>query len=191
VVRHSLVDGTLQVAANVAALRLTGAHALTRACHDVAVTFLLTETHSEFDLPWALHNLLPKGVLGGPRRHRLHHRHGDVYFQQFFCYLDDAFGYTLGAGAEWDGGGGGGSGDASSEGGKQAGRGGGGTASKGRREPRSKRPQGRADRALGAASLLVLPLVVGSWAHAVLIGTLRFYSAAAAGANRTAVNGTA
>jgi len=172
----------------VAALRLTGAHALTRACHDVAVTFLLTETHSEFDLPWALHNLLPKGVLGGPRRHRLHHRHGDVYFQQFFCYLDDAFGYTLGAGAEWDGGGGGS--DTSSEGGRQAGGrgGGGGGASKGGREPRSKRPQGRADRALGAVSLLVLLLVVGSWAHAVLSGTVRFYNAA--GANRTSVTGT-
>jgi len=28
------------VAANVAALRLTGAHALTRACHDVAVVHI-------------------------------------------------------------------------------------------------------------------------------------------------------
>eukprot|EP01065_Artemidia_motanka_P046064 TRINITY_DN6881_c0_g1_i1.p1 TRINITY_DN6881_c0_g1~~TRINITY_DN6881_c0_g1_i1.p1 ORF type:complete len:322 (+),score=80.59 TRINITY_DN6881_c0_g1_i1:68-1033(+) len=92
VLRHGLIDGSLQVVCNVVALNVLRSHALSRAAHDVAVTYLLTETHAGYDLPWMLHNLLP-GVWGGAPRHDLHHRTGRHCFAQFTCYLDDVLGY--------------------------------------------------------------------------------------------------
>jgi sterol desaturase/sphingolipid hydroxylase (fatty acid hydroxylase superfamily) len=63
----------------------------------VAVTYLLTEAHSGYDLPCMAHNLAPAGLLGGPPRHEAHHRTSAPYYHQFFTYLDYALGHAAGA----------------------------------------------------------------------------------------------
>jgi len=93
VINHSFIDGSLQVAANIVALKLCAAHPLSRALHNIIVTYLLTETHAGYDAPWMLHNLIPFGILGGPPAHEIHHRSGARNFQQFFTYLDKAYAY--------------------------------------------------------------------------------------------------
>lgn len=92
-VHHSLLDGTLQVGANIVALKLLGLHPLTRAVHNIVVTYLLTETHAGYDMPWMLHNVIPCGVLGGAPRHEAHHHCGSVHYHQFFTYLDRWLGH--------------------------------------------------------------------------------------------------
>ena len=81
----------VQVSTNIAVLNALRLHPMARALHDVAVTYLLTEAHSGYNMPWMAHNLAPPGLLGGPPRHEAHHRTGAPYYHQFFCYLDDAF----------------------------------------------------------------------------------------------------
>ena len=39
------------------------------------------------------HNLFPE-ILGGAPRHEAHHHNGRVYYQQYFKYIDDFFGFT-------------------------------------------------------------------------------------------------
>lgn len=92
VVRHSMLDGSLQVLCNVAALHLVGSHPLARLLHNAAVTYLLTEAHCSFDCPWMAHRVLPRGWLGGSTRHEAHHRDpvGTTLHQQLFTYLDNA-----------------------------------------------------------------------------------------------------
>lgn len=46
VVRHSLVDGALQVGTNIVTLNLLRSHPMARAVHNVVITYMLTETHS-------------------------------------------------------------------------------------------------------------------------------------------------
>jgi sterol desaturase/sphingolipid hydroxylase (fatty acid hydroxylase superfamily) len=88
VIHHSFIDGSFQVLTNVIVLRTLGLHPLTRALHNVAVTYMLTETHSGYDMPWMLHNVLPHSILGGSPAHEEHHRGGIHHYQQFFLYLD-------------------------------------------------------------------------------------------------------
>jgi sterol desaturase/sphingolipid hydroxylase (fatty acid hydroxylase superfamily) len=88
VIRHSFIDGSLQVFANILALKLCRAHPLARALHDIVITYLLTESHAGYDAPWMLHNLMPFSILGGPVCHEEHHRSGRSNYQQFFTYLD-------------------------------------------------------------------------------------------------------
>ena len=38
--------------------------------------------------------MVPCDIVGGSRKHHIHHRVGNVYFQKFFCYLDNWFGFT-------------------------------------------------------------------------------------------------
>ena len=78
--RHSLADGALQVLCNVAALRMVGAHPLSRIVHNIVVTFLLAESHAGFDLPWMLPRVVPLGLYGGAIKHELHHSHGAINF---------------------------------------------------------------------------------------------------------------
>lgn len=86
VVHHSLADGALQVGANILALKLLGLHPMARAAHNVVVTYLLTESHAGYDMPWMLHNVVPCGILGGPPRHEAHHKYATVHFHQVrFC----------------------------------------------------------------------------------------------------------
>jgi sterol desaturase/sphingolipid hydroxylase (fatty acid hydroxylase superfamily) len=68
-------------------------HPLSRALHNLMVIYLLCEAHSGYDLPFMSHRLFP-GVFGGPVRHEEHHQRNDCYYHQFFCYLDDAFGFV-------------------------------------------------------------------------------------------------
>mmetsp|Transcript_10353 Transcript_10353/g.29234 ORF Transcript_10353/g.29234 Transcript_10353/m.29234 type:complete len:352 (-) Transcript_10353:210-1265(-) len=89
VLRHSLVDGSLQVAVNILTLNLLRLHPFTRMCYNIVITYMLTEIHSGLDLPYMLHNVLSDRVLGGPPRHEEHHRFGTHNYQQFFTYLDD------------------------------------------------------------------------------------------------------
>lgn len=93
VINHSFIDGSLQVASNIVALKLCKAHPLSRALHNIIITYLLTELHAGYDAPWMLHNLLPFRILGGPPAHEIHHRSGTRNFQQFFTYLDAAYDY--------------------------------------------------------------------------------------------------
>eukprot|EP00750_Incisomonas_marina_P016589 INCI19199.1.p1 GENE.INCI19199.1~~INCI19199.1.p1 ORF type:complete len:324 (-),score=27.57 INCI19199.1:35-1006(-) len=87
-VHHSLVDGAFQVLVNILVLNLLGLPALSRAMYNVVVTYLLVESHSGYDCPWMIHNILPAGILGGPRQHEAHHHTGGASFHQFFCYLN-------------------------------------------------------------------------------------------------------
>ena len=48
---------------------------LSRALHNLMVTYLLTEAHSGYDLPFMSHRLFP-GVFGGPVAHEQHHQQG-------------------------------------------------------------------------------------------------------------------
>jgi len=46
VVRHSLLDGALQVVCNIVTLNALRSHPLSRMLHNVVITYMLTETHS-------------------------------------------------------------------------------------------------------------------------------------------------
>lgn len=98
-VQHSYWDGFLQVAVNVLVQQISPfggfghKHFLSRLAHNLVVTYLLTEAHSGYDLPWMSHRIFPE-VLGGSPRHEQHHHDGRVYYQQYFKYLDDFFGFT-------------------------------------------------------------------------------------------------
>jgi sterol desaturase/sphingolipid hydroxylase (fatty acid hydroxylase superfamily) len=96
-VQNSYLDAGIQVFINICIQHLSPwgfKHPLSRALHNMMVVYLLTESHSGYNLPFMSHRLFP-GVFGGPIRHEVHHRHGGVYFHQFFTYLDDALGHTL------------------------------------------------------------------------------------------------
>jgi len=95
--RHSLVDGSLQVLVNICVQRRTpwgiAKSRVARALHNILVTWMLTESHtaSPFPCTWR------KWCIG-VREHRLHHLnslkdgpYGQHHrHQQFFGYLDDA-----------------------------------------------------------------------------------------------------
>ena len=98
-VQHSYADGFLQVAVNIVVQQISpfagfgGKHPFSRVLHNLAVTYLLSEAHSGYDLPWMTSNVFPE-LLGGAARHERHHASGRVYYQQYFKYLDDWFGFT-------------------------------------------------------------------------------------------------
>lgn len=93
ILRHSLVDGSLQVLANILTLNVLRLHPMTRALYNIVVTYMLTEAHSGYDFGWMLHNVVPFGVFGGSQRHEKHHRTGRHNYHQFFTYLDNRLGY--------------------------------------------------------------------------------------------------
>lgn len=97
-VQHSFIDGFLQVFVNIMVQKISpfgGAkHVMSRLLHNLSVTYLLSESHSGYrDLPWMSHNLFPE-IFGGAPRHEAHHHNGRVYYQQYFKYIDDFFGFT-------------------------------------------------------------------------------------------------
>ncbi|CAN0305138.1 unnamed protein product [Ectocarpus sp. 12 AP-2014] len=93
-VRHTFIDGSMDVACSIFALNAVGCHPLSRAVYNVVIIGLITELHAGYDFPWQLHRLVPFGLLGGPPRHEEHHRRGTVYMQKFGTYLDSAFGFV-------------------------------------------------------------------------------------------------
>ena len=87
--RHSLVDGSLQVLVNIMVQRHTPwglvKSRLARVCHNMLVIWMLVESHTSSPTPyiWRKHFV-------GIREHHNHHL-GSQYsrHQQFFGYLDD------------------------------------------------------------------------------------------------------
>ena len=92
-VRHGFIDATLQVGVNIIVQNIGNKHPLTRLAHNILIIYLLVETHSGYDFPFFMHNICPF-LFGGSVRHNIHHQRGDVYFHQFFKYLDDWFGFV-------------------------------------------------------------------------------------------------
>ena len=45
--------------------------------------FLFVDSHSGLDLPFNYDKLVPFGLMGGARRHAVHHRRGDVNFAPY------------------------------------------------------------------------------------------------------------
>ena len=95
VLRHSLLDGSLQVLVNITVQRHTPwgsvKSRLARALHNIIVTWMLTESHTSCPYP----NVFRTFCIG-VREHRRHHLcdGDDLYgrfhrYQQFFGYLDD------------------------------------------------------------------------------------------------------
>ena len=99
VLRHSLVDGTVQVLINIFVQRrilLLGAvkSRLARAIHNVAVTWMLTESHTASSEPRVFRRFgwLFRGIRDHRKHHLYHHqkRRAKEFhpYQQFFGYLD-------------------------------------------------------------------------------------------------------
>jgi hypothetical protein len=96
-VQHSYIDGFLQVVVNILVQHISPfggpKHVFSKLLHNLTVTFLLSEAHSGYNLPWMSHNIYPE-IFGGGPRHERHHANGKVYYQQYFKYLDDFLGFT-------------------------------------------------------------------------------------------------
>ena len=78
-------------------------HTMMRLAHNVLITYMLTEIHSEYDAPWSMHNIAPS-IFGGALRHRYHHAYTQrdfeggrkgVHYHEFFRYLDQLFGFEV------------------------------------------------------------------------------------------------
>ena len=93
-VRLTPGEEVLDVACSIAALNLLGAHPMSRCVYDVCIVYLLTELHSGYRAPWMLQDVVPGGLWAGSRRHDEHHRVGTVYYQKFFCWIDNTLGYV-------------------------------------------------------------------------------------------------
>eukprot|EP01041_Mallomonas_annulata_P004946 gene4946-9884_t len=72
-IKHTFFDGTFDVACSVIALKLTKAHPFSRALYNIIAIYLITEAHSGYDVPWALHNCIPFNIMMGPKAHWQHH----------------------------------------------------------------------------------------------------------------------
>jgi sterol desaturase/sphingolipid hydroxylase (fatty acid hydroxylase superfamily) len=92
-VRLSLVEEVLEVGFSIIALNILSVHPLARSIYNCVITFLLTELHCGFDLPWTPQNIVPFGLATGSRRHHYHHRNGKHYYQKFFFTFDRLFGF--------------------------------------------------------------------------------------------------
>jgi sterol desaturase/sphingolipid hydroxylase (fatty acid hydroxylase superfamily) len=91
---HHFLDAAAQVCINIIVQQIPLSfvfsgprHKLSKAIHNILVTYLLVEAHSGFDLPFMSHRLFPS-VFGGSILHQIHHQYGTVFFHQFFKYLD-------------------------------------------------------------------------------------------------------
>ncbi|XP_061673495.1 cholesterol 25-hydroxylase [Syngnathoides biaculeatus] len=65
-------------------------HPLTEILFHILNTWLAVEDHSGYNLPWALHRLLP--FLGGAPHHHTHHSRHNVNFAPYFTHWDHLFG---------------------------------------------------------------------------------------------------
>jgi len=90
-------DEFFQIITNIGIQQLFGKHPLSRIVHNALIVQMLLEIHSGFDFPWHFNRLIPFGriLCVSPAIHNAHHRRGDVYFQQFFTYLDWFMGFQL------------------------------------------------------------------------------------------------
>lgn len=99
-VRLTVVEEVVDVLCSIAGLRLLRAHPISRAIYDIVITFLLVELHCGYSMPWSPQNLMPS-VFAGSKRHHLHHKFGNVYFQKFFRYLDDSMNFVKNIQLKW------------------------------------------------------------------------------------------
>ncbi|KAL9013293.1 MAG: hypothetical protein Q9173_002004 [Seirophora scorigena] len=72
-------------------LNIIGSHVLTRTVFVVVFVWLLVDIHSGMDLEWGYDKLLPEGWASGSKRHSMHHRVGNKYYEPFFNWWDDAY----------------------------------------------------------------------------------------------------
>lgn len=93
-IKLSASEQAVDVACSIAAVNAFGAHPLSRVVYNVIIIMLLCDLHCGYDFPWMLQNVVPFGLWGGSLRHDKHHEIGNVYFQKFFTYLDDGFGFV-------------------------------------------------------------------------------------------------
>ncbi|XP_077378305.1 cholesterol 25-hydroxylase-like [Festucalex cinctus] len=70
--------------------RLANCHPLSAILFHVLNSWLAVEDHCGYDLPWALHRLLP--FFGGAPHHHAHHRRHSVNFAPYFTHWDRLFG---------------------------------------------------------------------------------------------------
>ncbi|XP_077456380.1 cholesterol 25-hydroxylase-like protein isoform X2 [Stigmatopora argus] len=75
--------------------RLVNCHPMSEILFHILNTWLAVEDHCGYDLPWALHRLVP--FLGGAPHHHAHHRRHNVNFAPYFTHWDQFFGtYNVG-----------------------------------------------------------------------------------------------
>ncbi|KAI4188549.1 MAG: hypothetical protein L6R41_002064 [Letrouitia leprolyta] len=72
-------------------LNIIGSHVLTRTLFVVVFVWLLVDIHSGMDLKWGYDKILPHGWASGSKRHSIHHRIGNRYYEPFFNWWDDAY----------------------------------------------------------------------------------------------------
>jgi sterol desaturase/sphingolipid hydroxylase (fatty acid hydroxylase superfamily) len=87
-IRHTFIDGTMNVMLSVIALKVSGAHPLSRTIYNALSIYMIAEAHSGYNFPWSLSNIIPFHIIGGPVEHEMHHRVGTRKFQTHFTYLD-------------------------------------------------------------------------------------------------------
>eukprot|EP00873_Tetraselmis_striata_P017386 jgi/Tetstr1/437650/TSEL_026317.t1 len=91
-VRVSPLEQALDVSCSIMALKIVGAHPLSRMLYNLIIVYLITELHCGYDMPWMLANVVPFGLWAGSREHEYHHAVGRHYFQKFGTHLDWACG---------------------------------------------------------------------------------------------------
>ncbi|XP_006797549.1 cholesterol 25-hydroxylase-like protein [Neolamprologus brichardi] len=69
---------------------MVGCHPLSEALFHLINTWLAVEDHCGYDLPWALHRLLP--CLGGAPHHHAHHSLQTINYAPLFTHWDQLFG---------------------------------------------------------------------------------------------------
>ncbi|MCJ1255159.1 hypothetical protein MMC24_002975 [Lignoscripta atroalba] len=75
-------------------LNIIGSHVLTRTAFVPVFVYLLVEVHCGLDLDWQFDKLLPEGWGAGSRKHAVHHRIGEGFYEPFFCWWDDGLGFV-------------------------------------------------------------------------------------------------
>jgi len=89
---HFLENIPLVLQANIA-LKVVGAHPLTRFFYIPCLIFALIDNHSGYDFPFNYDKLIPFGIVGGSKQHFLHHKKNNSHYQPFFDYLDPVYCY--------------------------------------------------------------------------------------------------
>ncbi|XP_051923010.1 cholesterol 25-hydroxylase-like protein [Hippocampus zosterae] len=69
---------------------LVNCHPLSQVVFHIFNTWLAVEDHCGYNLPWALHRLLP--FYGGAPHHHIHHQRHNVNFAPYFTHWDHLFG---------------------------------------------------------------------------------------------------
>ncbi|KAM7416102.1 hypothetical protein PAMA_018260 [Pampus argenteus] len=69
---------------------VVGCHPLSEALFHLLNSWLAVEDHCGYDMPWALHRLLP--CLGGAPFHQAHHTMRSVNYAPYFTHWDQLFG---------------------------------------------------------------------------------------------------